>query len=330
MKQNLISIIIPAYNVEKYIVKCLESVSTQTYPNIEIIVVNDGSTDATETLIKSCIEKDSRISCISQKNAGLPAARNQGLKHANGEFIMFLDSDDWLEKKCCEISLNAIKENNADVVIFDYYKIIKNKKFPYNSYSQKFIEFDRHKSSSPFIYDMRSITAWGKLYRATSIKNILFDETMRTAEDVDFNFRVYNQVHKTIYIQEYLLNYRILDSSAIHGYDNNIYEKMMHPLQKIRQYMLSDNQKIAYYSFVAIAYMLICQNGICLNPDISLKKKYQSIKELGKKQLFNEMFQNSKKLVLPSSRKLFILSGKYHFYCVIILMVLLKKRFKNL
>ena len=226
MKDDLISIIIPAYNVEKYIVKCLHSVSSQTYPNIEIIVVNDGSIDNTEDLIKKCKEEDSRIQCISQRNAGLPAARNQGLRYAQGEYIMFLDSDDWLEKQCCEISLNTIKKNDADIIIFDYYKIIKNKKIPNNSYSEKYIEFNQHNDKSPFVYDMRSITAWGKLYKAKSIKNTSFDETMRTAEDVDFNFRIYNHVQKVVYIQEYLLNYRILDSSAVHGYDKNIYEKI--------------------------------------------------------------------------------------------------------
>lgn len=330
MNVNLITIIIPAYNVEKYIVDCLKSVSSQTYPNIEIIVINDGSTDATEELIKNCKQEDPRIRCISQKNAGLPAARNQGLKHANGEYIMFLDSDDWLEKQCCEVAIKTIKKYLADVVIFDYYKIIKNEKFPYNSYSKEFIEFYKDRIDSPFVYDMRAITAWGKLYKTTSIKDIIFDESMKTAEDVDFNFRVYNHVHKVIYIQKYLLNYRILDSSAIHGYDKNIYENMIYPINKMKKYMLNNIQVKAYFSFVAIAYMLICQNGIYLNPDFSLHEKHKAIKILSKNQIFTDMFRNSTKLVLPLSRKLFIFLGKYHFYYIIIFMLILKKRFKNL
>lgn len=330
MNQNLISIIIPAYNAEKYIETCLNSILLQTYPNIEVLVINDGSTDCTEELIKKFSLKDSRVHCISQRNLGASAARNLGLKYANGEFIMFLDSDDWLEKECCEISLNTIKQYQADVLMFDYYKIINNKRYPYNSYSKKIIEFNTDKENSTSVYDMRAISVWGKLYKLNSIKDIYFDESIKISEDVDFNFRVYNHVEKIIYIQKYMLNYRVLNSSAVHGYDKNIFENIMQPIKKMETYMLEDNQVNAYYSFVAIAYMVICQNGIYLSPEVSLKDKYMEIRKLSKDQTFKNLFLNAEKLVLPLSRKLFIFLGKYHFYYVIILILSLKKRFKNL
>lgn len=331
MVQGLVSIIIPAYNVEKYIQLCIESVCQQTYSQLEIIVVNDGSKDDTENIICNLEKKDSRICYISQENAGLPSARNTGLSYSNGEYIMFLDADDWLEPECCELVLGTMRETNSDVIIFDYNKIIKNESFKHNAYSEEMLIYEKNKENNFFIYDMRSITAWGKLYRKASIDGILFDPNMRTAEDVDFNFRVYNQIHKAIYIQKHLLNYRILDSSAIHGYDQNIVEKMEYPLQRMKEYMNhDDSQKKAYYSFAGIAYILICQNGICLNGNISFYEKYKKIKFLNSYGFIQNLFQHTQYLVMPLSRKLFIYCGKWHLSYFIIAMINIKKRFKNL
>lgn len=331
MIQGLVSVIIPAYNAEKYIHSCIESVCHQTYSQIEIIVVNDGSRDNTDRIVRNLKEKDSRICYISQDNAGLPSARNVGLNHSNGEYIMFLDADDWLENECCNLVVNTMLETNSDVVIFDYYRIIGDESFKHNAYNEEVLIYEKGKENNFFIYDMRSITAWGKLYRKTSIHGILFDFNMRTAEDVDFNFRVYNQISKAVYVQKHLLNYRILDSSAIHGYDHDIIKKMEYPLRKIGEYMNCDNnQKKAYYSFAGIAYILICQNGICLNRNLSFFEKLKQIKLLNKYKFIQNLFRHTQYLVLPKSRKLFIYFGKWHLNCFIIMMINIKKRFKNL
>lgn len=330
MTQDLITIIIPVFNAENYITSCLESILQQSYSNIEIIVINDGSIDNTEKIIEEYCIKDPRIHYISQINSGPSAARNRGLKSATGEYIMFLDADDWLEKKCCEISINTIKAYHADMLMFDYYKVINNEKYPYNSFSKKFIEFQKNKENLNFVYDMRAISVWGKLYKTLSIKNIFFDETIKISEDVDFNFRVYNQIDKIVYIQKYLLNYRVLDNSSVHGFDKNIYDKLMQPIKKMSKYMLNGEQIKAYYSFVAIAYMVICQNGIYLNPELSFINKCKAIHYLNKTQTFINLFHNTTHLVLPSSRKIFIYLAKYHLYILIILILSLKKRFKNL
>ena len=101
MRNNVISIIIPAYNVENYIAACLQSVIEQTYKALDIIVVNDGSKDKTGKIADSYAERDERVHVIHQENGGLPNARNTGMRYAQGEYIMFLDSDDWLEPVCC-------------------------------------------------------------------------------------------------------------------------------------------------------------------------------------------------------------------------------------
>ena len=115
---GLVTIIIPVYNVEKFLVKCLESVIRQKYRNLEIILVDDGSTDTSGIICDEYALKDNRIQVIHKENAGLSSARNAGLDIAKGEYIYFLDSDDWIEENTINENLDFLKRYNADMVIF--------------------------------------------------------------------------------------------------------------------------------------------------------------------------------------------------------------------
>ena len=115
-----ISIIIPAYNAEKYMRKCLDSLIHQTKKELEFIIVNDGSTDSTEEIIKSY--QDKRIKYFKNKNQGIGKTRNFGLTKATAKYILFLDSDDYLEKTACERLYQKIENDDLDVVICDFYK----------------------------------------------------------------------------------------------------------------------------------------------------------------------------------------------------------------
>lgn len=123
--EEKISIIIPAYNVSLYVKKCVESVCNQSYKNLEIIVVDDGSTDNTLEILQQMEKQDSRINVIHKENGGLSSARNAGLKIATGNYIMFLDSDDWIENDCCNETIVNIKKNNADLVFLSILKSMK-------------------------------------------------------------------------------------------------------------------------------------------------------------------------------------------------------------
>ena len=121
-----ISVIVPVYNVEKYIVKCLESIVNQTYTNLEIIVVNDGTKDNSIKLIKDNFN-DSRIKIYNKENGGLASARNYGIKNATGEYLFFVDSDDYIENDCLLEMYNEIaKDKSLEMVICDYYKLFEN------------------------------------------------------------------------------------------------------------------------------------------------------------------------------------------------------------
>ena len=121
MIDDLISVIIPVYNVEKYLKECLDSVINQTHKNIEIILIDDGSTDNSGKICDEYRKKDDRIIVIHKSNEGLSSARNDGLIHAKGKYIQFIDSDDYVNRDMLEITYSIIKKYNADVVTFSHY-----------------------------------------------------------------------------------------------------------------------------------------------------------------------------------------------------------------
>lgn len=324
--ENKISIIIPAYNVSLYIKECVESVCKQSYKNLEIIIVDDGSTDNTLEILKEMKKNDLRINLIHKENGGLSSARNAGLKIATGDYIMFLDSDDWLESDCCQDTITKIKENNADLVFFDYFKEYENNMVKHYSYKQDMIYSSQEKPF--FLYDMRTITAWGKLYKKEVLENSLFDENMKTAEDVDFNYRFYQKVNKAVYLHKCLLHYRILKKSAIHGYDALIGEKFEYPLNSIKSYATNEELRKAYYSFAAIAYIVICQNNYCLSKD-SINEKANKIKRFSENEWVKDLFENIKQIKIPFSRKLIIYLGKLKLYLFIISIVKMKQEMEK-
>ncbi len=113
----MVSVIVPIYNSELYLEKCLESLKKQTYSDLEIICVNDGSTDNSLKIIESYMEIDCRFRILTQINSGQGVARNYGVSECSGEYVMFVDSDDWLEENCIELLLEALVKNNAELSI---------------------------------------------------------------------------------------------------------------------------------------------------------------------------------------------------------------------
>lgn len=327
LENKVISIIIPAYNVEKYVKKCIDSVINQTYKKLDIIIVNDGSTDNTGNILDDYAIKDNRIRIIHKENGGLPNARNRGLKYVKGDYVMFLDSDDWLEPSCCELIIKEIQNENADLVFFEYYKEFKNKSVRMQTYPHEKLLYEVNGLKEFFLYDMRTITAWGKIYDAKIIKDCVFNESLRTAEDVEFNYRVYDRVTKAIYVKTALLHYRILEKSAIHGYDSQIEEKIIPVLECLYDWSKKEkaNHLEAYYSFMAIAFLLICQNGICLDSSLRLADKIKKISSLKENIYFKNLYTNLCYVKIPTSRKMLILFEKMNLFYLILFIISLKQ-----
>lgn len=123
MKAGLVSIVLPIYNVEKYLDRCIESVINQTYRNLEILLVDDGSPDDCPQKCEEWAKKDGRIKVIHKANAGLGYARNTGIENASGEYICFFDSDDYIDPSTIEKAYNTAQKNNSDMVLFGHYDV---------------------------------------------------------------------------------------------------------------------------------------------------------------------------------------------------------------
>lgn len=133
----LISIVIPVYNAEKYLSRCLESILSQTYKNIEVIIVNDGSTDKSQQIIKTYQKKSKKVRVFNQSNVGVSKARNLGIKYCKGDYILFLDSDDWIDEDYIEKSIDFLKNNKVDLLLLPYIREYKNKSVKNYIFRQK-------------------------------------------------------------------------------------------------------------------------------------------------------------------------------------------------
>ena len=176
MEKDLISVIVPVYKVEKYLEKCIESVLKQTYTNLQIILVDDGSPDNCGKICDEYAKKDSRIEVIHKINGGLSDARNVGINRANGRYIGFVDSDDYIKEDMYEKLINLIKEYDADISICNLYDVIDGKEYVRNK-DNGIHEYSRIDILKEILLDKNIQSyAWNKLY-----KKELFDEIKSAA-----------------------------------------------------------------------------------------------------------------------------------------------------
>lgn len=212
----LISIIVPIYNVEEYLGKCVNSLLGQTIRDIEIILVNDGSTDSCAQICDAYASKDSRIKVIHKKNGGLSDARNSGIKIAKGKYIAFLDSDDWVELNCYEYLYNLIEEQNADIVQCDYVKVYKSEdKIVFNK-EVKFAEYTGEEALNLLYGEQypKTIVVWNKLYKKKIFDKIIFPKGF-VHEDEFVTYKALHQAGKVIDSNLPLVGYRQREGSIM-------------------------------------------------------------------------------------------------------------------
>lgn len=205
----LISVIIPVYNNEKYLCECLDSIIAQTYRNIQIITVDDGSTDKSGEILDQYAVKDKRIEVYHIQNSGVSKARNIGLMHAVGEYITFVDSDDTVSLDMYKILLDQfLNTKDVDIVHCGYEKkgldgssklvLGTNKKYCFD-YAEGMLHFIKG--------DLFTGALWNKVYKRTIIETLRFDETIKINEDVLFNYFAFKRARKTIFIDKPLYHY---------------------------------------------------------------------------------------------------------------------------
>lgn len=295
MSSSLISIVIPVYNTENYLEKCLKSITQQSYQNIEIIVINDGSTDSSLEIAQQVAQTDSRIKIFSQQNRGLSAARNLGKKKSNGELIMFVDSDDWLEENTCELLEETMRKTESDVVLCAYISDYTSVSHANYFFGNKEITWKDNiettlwrKMVGPIREELRepqkidsSITAWGKLFKKVMIESIDFvDTSIIGTEDALFCIEAFSKIQIASYIPRTLYHYRKNDyNSLTHKFKKNKALQWKELYKRIYDLLQQNNSNNIYYEALNNRICLgLIGLGINLVEDKSLdlrKKRYE-------------------------------------------------------
>lgn len=254
---KLVSIVIPVYNAAEYLDLCLQSIIKQTYQCLEIIVVNDGSTDKSYKIIQKYQKKDSRIIVFDNENHGVSYSRNYGISYAHGEYLIFIDSDDYIDSRYIEKLVNAVEKNRVNLAICRYKTFSKGQKFDGGlKYGPNLV----HSLNDDF-YFLSTLGGLpygpvGKIYKLDIIKNhnIKFREDISNGEDQIFNFSYFKKVNNYCLINEELYFYQIHNNSL----SRNHSKKMLNDLYIARKYLVKflQAEKIPYYKEILAAHCM--------------------------------------------------------------------------
>ncbi|WP_164667390.1 glycosyltransferase family 2 protein [Virgibacillus doumboii] len=218
LQKGKVSVVVPVYKVEKYIHRCVDSILNQTYTNLEVILVDDGSPDNCGAIVDKYRVTDERIKVIHKENGGLSDARNHGMKHVIGEFTMFVDSDDWIEPKMVEQMVKYSREYQADVVQSAFYYAYDDKILLDKRYFRENALLDNHSLMYELLVNERVKNfAWGKLYKTELISDIPFKKGV-LFEDVFWAHHVMHRVKRFLLLQQPLYYYLQRDDSIVASY----------------------------------------------------------------------------------------------------------------
>ena len=274
-KNILVSIIVPVYNVEDYIDQCIERIVDQTYSNLEIILIDDGSTDDSGKIIDNWAKKDSRITVVHQENAGLSAARNIGIVNSHGKWLSFIDSDDYVSPKYIEVMLSAANTTKAQLVISNYSEVDETtnaigniKHNPVGIYNvRKFWTLFYSKKSNI----VPLVVSWNKLYMRDIFNNIKFKPNIIN-EDEEIIYSIIKNAKKIAIISNSLYYYRInRDGSIMNNINNTVIRKSIYDIYNFRIRKMYDDglYDIAHQANSITIFNLI--NEYSLNPTLTNK-----------------------------------------------------------
>lgn len=310
-----VSIIVPVYNVEKYLRRCMDSLISQTFNDIEIIAVNDGSTDNSLEILEEYKLNDNRVKIINKLNTGVSDSRNIGIANANGEYIAFVDSDDWIDLDMINRMYKKVKLNDSDIVMCSYIREFethskgKNLNLPKEVIyeNEKVIELNR-KIIGPINEELKNNdgidslgTVWGKLYKSSIIKNnnmkFVDLSEIGSAEDSLFNITLYKYVDKVIFINEELYHYWKGNAKSLtSGYNPNLRAQWHNLFNQIRAYIIENN--------FGKEFSIALQNRICMSVlglglnecneanKLPINKKIRNIKDILEDELICEAYEN--------------------------------------
>jgi glycosyltransferase involved in cell wall biosynthesis len=304
MQEQKVSIIIPVYNVlEEFLCMCLDSVLIQTYKNIEIIIVDDGSTNTSGIIVDRYAKQDDRVHVEHIMNGGVSRARNHGIDLSTGKYIFFLDADDWIEANTIDIAVKKIADYECELIGWNHFYNKDGKESKRNVITNEQVVFTKDKISNLLLdmitpeYDMRYYDinlgairgVWGKLYLADIIKynHVRFIDKLEIGEDACFNIDYIKYINRAVFFNRYLNHYRIVDNSINHRFRKDIVDIRLMLLDEYKKRFenLSFYNSIAYntcYTREVLSCIVNCMNKNYCNRENhdKLSSKLKNISEL--------------------------------------------------
>lgn len=272
--EPLISIIVPVYNIENYIERSLRSICNQTYQNLEIIVVDDGSTDQSGQIVDYIAAEDKRIVAIHKENGGVSTARNAGIERASGEYIGFVDGDDTLESDMFEVLIANALKHQADISHCGYQMVFPDRvDYYYNSGEL------RVQDNYQGIYDLVKAEkiepgVWNKLYKREVLENCRFDANIRINEDLLFNYAAFKNAKKSVYEDVAKYHYMIRKNSAATSVMSK--KKLDDSIEVLSKIMKEEEGEI--YQVLEKRYVYLLEKISSMKTSDIILKEYQKMK----------------------------------------------------
>lgn len=327
-KKILISIIVPVYNVEKYLVECIESIINQTYKNFELILVNDGSKDSSKEICEKYIQQYSNIILIDKENSGASDSRNIGLSKANGDYVIFLDSDDYLDKETLDLCVNEISLFNYDLLTFGYVRFDDNnklnKKFDIKTEKNLYIQEEIRNILIP---NMLSQSNKKKSYninfsRMFMIRKEYIDsldwkflsEKDYESEDVVSMMSLLYNAKNIIILRKNLYYYRYNTMSITNNYKDNFTLRLNNMLEYLVAFDIKNNSNyIKYFYYLYFSYLIIAIKNISKS-NFKYQEKINKISELHSNKSILDNVRKYNKYNNTLFRKVFFILFKYKFF----------------
>ena len=281
--KDKVSVVLPIYNVEKYLKKSVQSVQNQTYRNLEIILVDDGSKDSSGRICDELSKEDSRIQVVHKNNGGLASARNSGYEVATGEYVMYIDSDDCVKEDTVKKCVDAIERDKSDVVIFGYEKVSEDGNIlEVCSWDNKIYS---HNEMTEHLYraicEMSFGYAWNKLYRKSILdkSGVLGDAKVIDREDLIYNMELLKYWNKITYIDYVGYEYLQRSTSLLHNSNLARLNGVEYFVERVHDIDVGEAQG-KVFNMVVLHYLAdaIIKN-IIWNAELNAKEKKQLIKE---------------------------------------------------
>ena len=322
-----VSVIIPVYNTSKYLHRCLESILNQTFRDFELILINDGSTDNSLEILREYETKDSRIIVIDKPNEGVSAARNQGIEIAKGDFIMFCDSDDYVEKDWIEKLLSAIENHQKSFCVSDIYNV------DINGTSKKKNKIEVQQTISMFTSFKMGLFGYifNKIYDFDVLNKyrIRFTEGLPIGEDVEFNAKYLQYCNDIVYINDATYYYCDRETSALKKYYHDLLKYHLNCFSF--RYPFIFDFELAEYCDISFGYIFpMFENVFDKRNKESFFKKLGFNQQMIKTQSFSDMISHcSEKAMDIKTRKILSKQNYYIYYLFSKLVSLKHKIFKK-